>query len=97
MKIRELITCLGAMIALASCAPAVVVRPEEPTVVVVPEAPTPNHIWVNGAWRWNRPAHNYSYSDGYWVQPKKRRATYVPGRWVQTRRGGWRYLQGHWR
>lgn len=96
MKIRDLIISTGAMIAMASCSPAVVVQPEEPTVVVVPDAPSPNHVWVNGAWRWNRPNRTYVYREGYWVQPRKR-TTYVPGRWVPTRRGGWRYIQGHWR
>ena len=82
-------------ITLAGCGPYVPVQPENPTVLVVPVAPGPDHIWVQGAWRWNRPARAYAWNDGYWA-PRRSHNAWVDGHWAQTRRG-WRYVQGHWR
>jgi hypothetical protein len=87
---------LVAVAGLSGCMTGTVAtRPADP-VVVVPASPGPNYVWVDGAWRYNRPARAYQYREGYWVVPNRPGRTWVAGHWVQTRRG-WRYVEGHWR
>lgn len=54
----------------------VVTRPVPPAKVIAvrPAAPGPNHLWVDGYWRWNDRQNRYLWVDGYWAPRKKNRA-----------------------
>jgi hypothetical protein len=70
------------------------VRPVAP-VVVRPACPSSNHVWVGGAWKWNRKINNYAWVDGYWAKPRRHGVNWVDGHW-RASRGGWKYVPGHW-
>jgi hypothetical protein len=71
------------------------IRPIRPAVVVVkPACPGPNHIWVDGDWRWNPKRNEYVWVDGYWLAPKPGR-NWIAGEWIEGPEGH-KWVPGHW-
>lgn len=70
------------------------VRPPAPRVEMRVRCPGPNHVWIDGHWRWN--GRSYEWSSGHWVARPAGRAAWVPGHWTR-RHGGWLWIEGHWR
>jgi len=65
---------------------------DQPSYIEIehPPRPSPQHIWIEGDWQWNRQSHNYYHRNGNWIVPQRNR-TYSPGFWQHSPRGN------HWR
>lgn len=48
------------------------VKPAPPaTVVIKPAVPSPDMVWIDGHWKWNKRLKQYEWGSGYWVKPRK--------------------------
>lgn len=69
-------------------------RPPLDRVEAVVVSPGPGHVWIRGAWRWER--NTYVWAPGHWVPVRRGFKRWVPGHWAHGRRG-WYWIDGHWR
>ena len=68
--------------------------PPPPRYGVMGVAPGPGYVWADGFW--NLQGGRWGWSEGRWVRPPRRNASWVHPEW---RREGnrWRYHRGYWR
>lgn len=70
--------------------------PPRREVIVERERPSPEHIWVEGHWRWA--GHGYDWVGGHWDHfPGGGRREWVGGHWQNRPGQGWDWVEGHWR
>ena len=69
------------------------VAPPSPRTDVRSARPGPNHIWIQGHWKWT--GARYTWVTGHWVKARPG-YVWVPGHW-QRRGPRWAYIKGHWR
>ncbi|MFS8082458.1 MAG: hypothetical protein ACMG51_03320 [Ginsengibacter sp.] len=96
MKNIVLFLSIVALMFIASCRPSgeiVRVRPEAPAYVRH-AAPGAGYVWADGDWVWQR--NRYVYRQGYYIQPRPNRSSYIAGHW-ERRRHGWIWISGQWR
>lgn len=70
------------------------VRPPRAIVEFRSEAPGPDHVWIEGYYRWD--GNSYGWVPGHWERVPSGRRHWVPGRW-RSYRGQWYWVEGHWR
>jgi hypothetical protein len=100
MKSKLLAGTLIALGALVSaCAPRggmyyTAYTPPAPRYAVVGVAPSPGYVWTAGYW--NRAGANWAWSEGRWMRPPRRNASWVAPEWRHEGRG-YRFYRGYWR
>ncbi|MEO1435164.1 MAG: hypothetical protein AAFV80_06470 [Bacteroidota bacterium] len=55
-------------------------RPPVPEQIeeTIPKAPSPEHVWVQGNWEWNRKKKTYIWRQGAWERPRRQRVINDP-------------------
>lgn len=66
--------------------------PPAPLVEVIGVAPYAGHIWIGGAWFWERGRHNWR--PGHWEAPRHGHV-WMPHRWEHNGRH-WHFREGRW-
>lgn len=69
--------------------------PPPPQQEMIPMAPSPQHVWVQGHWRWDPRMRRHAWYPGRYII-RQSGMVWVPAGWRQH---GWRhqYVPGHWR
>ncbi len=75
-------------------APPVVINvaPPPPRIEVMTPAPSPNHVWIDGYWRWNNGRHDWV--NGHW-EARRDGYFWAPGHWVRNG-NSWTFSGGFW-
>ena len=71
------------------------IRPVAPVVLVVkPACPSPQHVWIDGHWKWNKKMSQYVWVEGYWIVAKPGKV-WIGGHWIEGPHGH-KWVEGYW-